>query len=166
MGRRKRRYESALGRPNQAVAEAMAYFASADEALSDGHQTARQVLAHLVFWHREYASIARAVASGREPALRVGGIAELNAEACREFEREPLSARAAQLASFQRALDRALGRLPHWRMDFPARLNGRPCSVEQRVPAIEAHIRAHLAALRRAARERAAGREALADEPA
>jgi hypothetical protein len=163
MGWRMQRFDSALGGLNRTVAEAVAFFTRVDDQLSDGQQTARQVLAHLVFWHREYAEIARHLAQGTLPELRTGTFAELNAEASREFGREPMTALAVRLAFLQKVLDRTLRRLPHWRIAFPAKVGGKLCSVEERIVEIEAHIRNHVAHLQRA--ERATGGGRVAPQP-
>ncbi len=43
------------------VSQAVLFFSGVDERFFDGHQTARAVLSHLVFWHREYCSITEAM---------------------------------------------------------------------------------------------------------
>jgi hypothetical protein len=141
-----------LGRLNRTVAEAAAYLAGADEGLCDGFQTAREVLSHLVFWHREYVAIAESLAMGRRPALKSGTFAALNAGATQEFQDESLPGLADRLLALEELLEAALQRLPDWQMNFPVKQGGFERSAAERVLAIESHIRYHVARLRRAAR--------------
>jgi uncharacterized small protein (DUF1192 family) len=138
---------------DRVVMEAVNFFAGVDESLADGHQTARQVLSHLVFWHREYVRVITALAECRQPALKSGTFAELNAGADREFQTYSMPELAQRLASLQEELVRLLQQLTHWRMDFPVKQGGHFWSVEDRIPSIEAHIRNHVVRLKRAARK-------------
>jgi hypothetical protein len=141
---------------DRAVMEAVSFLCNADETLSDGSQTAREALAHLVFWHREYVRVANALVEGHPPTLKSGAIAELNAEAYREFASYSMLELAECLACLQEELVTLLQKLLHWRMDFPIRAGKRPwCSVEDRIPAIEAHIHNHVAKLRQATQDKA-----------
>lgn len=141
-----------LDRLNQTVREAAAFFSTADEGLYDGHQTARQVLSHLVFWHREYVQVLRALLRGREPALQNGSFASLNALAAYELRHETLPDLAERLTELQAQLDGLVRELPDWTADFPVKRGGRHWSIEARLDTIESHVRNHLTALQRAAR--------------
>ncbi len=145
--------ERMLASLDGAVMEAANFFRDLDESLSDGNQTAHEVLSHLVFWHREYVNVARALAECRQPTLRAGTFAQLNAQAYREFERYPMHELADCLASLQEQLVWLLQQLSYWRMDFPVKQGGHFWSVEDRIPSIEAHIRNHVVRLKRAARK-------------
>jgi hypothetical protein len=136
----------------QTVAEAADFLSQADQDLWDGHQTAREVLSHLVFWHREYLKVAQAMAEGSEFCLQQATFAELNAAAVQEFQAESMQRLAQRLLSFQRALSAILSRLPDWEMDFPVKHGGRRKAVAERVENIEAHIGNHLRKLQRAQR--------------
>ncbi|MDX1613200.1 MAG: DinB family protein [Candidatus Promineifilaceae bacterium] len=144
--------DKSLADLERAVNQAAAYLAEADEALWDGHQTAREVLAHLVFWHREYLTVARALAQEEEPSLKQGTFAELNAAAAREFADVPLDRLARRWLALQVALNAVLRRLPDWQADFPVKHGGRKKAVVKRVAGIQAHIRHHLRRLQRAER--------------
>ena len=146
------------------VLNAALFFATADEQLSDGCQTAHEVLAHLVFWHREYVAIAQALASGRQPELRSGAFAQLNARACQEFAGMPLPALARCLVTLQELLEAALRHLPDWEINFPVKQGGRYWSIDERLPTIESHIRRHVARLRHAVRRRSPSSELMARE--
>ena len=145
-------HERSLAELGQAVAEAVSFFATVDENLPDGEQTARSVLSHLVFWHREYVAIAEALAAGRAPVLLQGRFTEFYRQAYREFASVPLPSLASQLAEFQARLDRALRAVPDWKAGFPIKQGGKFTSVEQRVPSLAAHIHNHVVSLRKAQR--------------
>jgi hypothetical protein len=146
------------------VLNAALLFATVDERLADGCQTAHEVLAHLVFWHREYVSIAQALASGRQPELRFGTIVELNARAYQEFAGMSLPALVRCLVTLQELLEAALRHLPDWEINFPVKQGGRYWSIDERLLAIESHIYRHVARLRHAARRRSPRSELMARE--
>ena len=148
-------FESDLTTLNLTIGKAAAFFAQVDEALSDGHQTARHCLSHLVFWHREYVNIAHDLVAGRQPGLRHGTFKALNAQASQEFQDESLPELADLLLEFQRQLDALLRALPNIEAPFPLKQGGNPWRVADLVPRIEAHIRNHIDRLKRAcARQR------------
>jgi hypothetical protein len=137
---------------NVIVAEACAFFLKVDQDLFDGHQNAREILSHLVFWHREYALIIKALKDGQQPRLKAGTYAELNSAATCEFLNTPMSELAHQLRSHQDQLVDDLRLLPNWDIDFPVKSVGRSESVAGRLPSIGSHIRGHLRRLKRAER--------------
>jgi len=147
--------EDALAVLNRSVAEAVRFFSHADPDLSDGYWTAHDALAHIVFWHCQAVSVAHSLLEGREPVLAEGPRIELNHCACEELSHQPPAALAAQLAEMQGQLDVALRRMSDWNANFPVKVGGRYCSVQDRVAGIEAHIRHHVRELRRAARRKA-----------
>ncbi len=144
--------EQILAALNCAVAEAVTFFARTDEALRDGHQSAREVLAHLVYWHREYVGITRALASGARPKLKMGTLSELNAAAAREFKDLTMAELIQKYADLQMDLEVALRSLPDWSLAFPVKYGSRIRNVADRLLAIEAHIRGHVNRLQRAER--------------
>jgi hypothetical protein len=146
------------------VLSAALFFATADERLTDGCQTAHEVLAHLVFWHREYVAIAQALAGARQPELRSGTLVELNACACQEFAGMPLPALAHCLVTLQELLEAAVRHLPDWEINFPVKQGGRYWSIDERLPMIESHVRRHVAQLRHATRRRSPTNELIARE--
>lgn len=147
--------ERMLASLDRAVMEAVSFFFDVDENLTVGHHTARQVLSQFVFWHREYVRVANALVEGQQPMLKSGSIAELNALAYREFASYSMPELSEYLASLQEELVTLLQKLVHWRMDFPIKEGtGRWFSVEDRLPAIEAHIHKHVARLKRAAHDK------------
>ena len=133
----------------QTVDDAVFFFMTVDEAEA-GYPTAHEHLSQLLFWHREYLGIARALAHGERPTLRGGTLAQLNRLGVQASEHQPLSVLAQQLAEVQDQLEEALRALPDWQIPFPVKQGGRPRTVERRVRAIEAQLRHHLERLARA----------------
>jgi hypothetical protein len=137
---------------NRTVADAVDFFMQVDETIFNGYQTARQVLSHLVFWHREYVMIIQAISCGHQPALRQGSFADLNVAANQEFGHLPLPVLAKELADLQFALDTVLRSLSNWEASFPVKRGVRSKSIRERLPMIESHIRHHVDRLKRAIR--------------
>lgn len=152
MTARKKDWAGTLEALNHTVADAAQFFAAVDESAADGGQTAREVIAHLVFWHREYVRIAWALVEGCPPELRSGSFHELNALAVEECKGEPLPALATRLSRLQWQLDRALRRLPNIAANFPVKQGGGAWRAVDRLPSIESHIRNHVGRLKRASR--------------
>ncbi len=139
----------ALSALEEAATEAVAFFRGANANLFDGHQTAHEVLAHLVFWQCEHLTIARALLAGTPPELRGGTLAEINRCACDLLRHTAMDALLARFVEQHAALDAALRALD-WAQDFPLKEGGRPCPVEDRIYGLAEHIRHHTMQLRRA----------------
>lgn len=152
MPQQKDECQTALRELSKMVNEAVAFFVETDESLSDGYQSAREVLSHLVFWHREYVTIAQALVVGGKPELKKGTYAELNAGATCEFEGKTMKELARLLIQYQKSLEEALQCLPDWGIHYPVKYGGRLKCVAERLPAIESHIRNHMRRLQRAER--------------
>jgi hypothetical protein len=144
--------ERALCALDEAVVDAAGYLRDVDPDLDGGHQTAREVLCHLVFWHREYVAICRALLEEREPPLKEGTYAQLNALAKEEFAACSMDDLACSLLAMQESLRFQLSALPDWSIDFPVKQDSRRKSVAERMPAIESHLQSHIRRLRRARR--------------
>lgn len=144
--------ERALSALDEALVEAAGYLTNVDPELDGGHQTAREVLCHFVFWHREYVAISQALLDGREVALKEGTYAQLNAQATKEFAGQAMDDLANSLLDLQETLRRQLMALPDWSIDFPVKQGGRQKSVADRLPAIASHLRGHVRRLQRAGR--------------
>lgn len=144
--------DRALAALDEALDEAASYLTDVDPELDGGHQTARDVLCHLVFWHREYVAISRALLEGQEPPLKEGTFAELNAQATDEFAGQSMDDLSHSLLALQEPLRKQLLAMPDWSIDFPVKRGSRPKNVAERVLAIEGHVRGHIRRLRRAGR--------------
>ena len=142
----------ALRALDKALVDAADYLADVDPELDGGHQTAREVLCHLVFWHREYVAIIQALLEDQEPPLKEGTYAQLNCEATIEFADRSMDELARSLLALQASLRKQLLALPDWSVDFPVKRGSRRKSVSERVPGIAGHVRGHMKRLRRADR--------------
>jgi hypothetical protein len=144
--------ERVLRTLDDAVNDAAGYLAEVDQDLHGGHQTAREVLSHLVYWHREYVTITKAMLDGCQPPLRDGTFAQLNAEATKEFAGQTMADLAYTLLTLQETFLTQLRSLPDWSANFPTKQDGRHKCVTDRVSGIESHFRGHSRRLRRAER--------------
>ena len=138
---------------DQTVTATVEFFMHARANLRDGDQSAREVISHLVFWHRDYARVANALAHNRTPRLLTGNFRDWNTRATEIYAPEVLSTLARRLQRAQRKLHRALVQIPNWRVNFPLKENIAFCSVSQHVPQIRAHMAGHLLRLERAERK-------------
>lgn len=144
--------ERALCALDDAVNDAAGYLTEVDPNLHGGYQTAREVLCHFVYWHREYVVISQAILHGCQPPLKDGTFAQLNAEATEEFAGQTMVDLAYSLLTWQETLLTQLRSLPDWSANFPVKQNGRHKRVTDRVSGIESHFRGHIRRLRRAER--------------
>jgi hypothetical protein len=139
----------ALDRLNKTVIDAAAFFASADESLSDGRHTAHGVLAQLVFWHEQYVETARALLEHRDPPLKAGSFARLNQVARSNFSSDSMTMLAYDLSCLEKQFDGIVRELPDWSINFPIKNDGEPCSLNERLIEIEQHVRHHIQQLKR-----------------
>ena len=144
--------ESAMQALDNAVNDAASYLVEVDPDLHGGRQTAREVLCHLVYWHREYVVISQAMLHECEPPLRDGTFTQLYADATKEFAAETLVGLAYTLLRLQHAFLTQLRSLPDWSANFPVKQSGPRKRVADRVSGIESHFRSHIRRLRRAER--------------
>jgi len=147
--------EPPLAALDSSVASAVAFFGRIDEELSDGHQTAREVLSHLVFWHNANVAVAWALVTHRAPPFFAGPYFDLNAQATDALRSESMAALCQMLADRQRQLVRALSRLPDWGVAFPVKEGCQTMSAVRHLHGIDVHIRGHVTRLKRAAHEHA-----------
>ncbi|MDX1417795.1 MAG: hypothetical protein R3293_26575 [Candidatus Promineifilaceae bacterium] len=142
--------EQLISHLNGTVSEAVLFFSSMDGDFFDGHQTARAVLSHLVFWHREYCSITQDLLKGNNLKLLKGSQALLNERAFCEYRSTSMSDLAACLTNFQKVFTTNLRCLDNWDANFPFKMGCRKTDVGGRVRTIERHIRHHLTRQQRA----------------
>lgn len=132
------------------VVRAADFFMRVDEDLFDGHQSAREVLSHLVFWHQAYCTISKALLLNEEPPLLAGPLAELNEHATCIFRDQEMCALARILLEAQDILECNLRKLPDWNINFPFKKGCRKIDVAGRICAIRNHIHHHLVRQERA----------------
>jgi hypothetical protein len=152
MSRRSQDREQVLAQLDRTIGTAVEFFGQVDETLFDGNQTAREVLSHLVFWHREYVKVSQALLQEETPCLHSGTFTELNELATREFAKHNLLALSQRLTLLQQALSSTVCGLPDWQINFPVKQGSRSRSVADRLPMIDAHICNHVKRLERACR--------------
>ncbi len=157
--------DRALSDLNDSIYAAARFFMKVDENLFDGHQTAREVLSHLVFWHQEYVSISKAFLLDQKPILLQGPLATLNAQATCQFHAESMHALAKRLVKEHQALDDNLRQLKDWHINFPFKKGCRKIDVAGRLCAINDHIRHHLVRQKRAYQRGEAWIEAYYSDP-
>ncbi len=145
------RRQQALDALDKASRRAEKLFTTVDPGLFDGYQTAHDVLANLVFWQCEHINVVSALLDKRQPKLKEGTFAALNAEACACRQAESMSALLDCFQAQREELAGLLTRIADWQVDYPIKQGGRPASVEDRVFALAANIENHCATLRRAA---------------
>jgi len=137
---------------DRSVTNITGFLVQVDDDFCDGYQTAREVLSHLLFWHREYVMITNALVNGSYPHLRQNTFVALNARATREFRSMSMQALCQDFLNLQRALAGNLRRLPDWDVGFPVKKRCRQVSATERVQLILDHIDSHLARLENAQR--------------
>lgn len=112
---------------------------------------AREVLVHLVFWHEQYASIIKAILSGKKPELLIGTFKELNAYAVEKNRTESISTLLKRLAEAQKDLERLTNKAAtkNIRLQLSFREGSKMWQFEEALDKIEKHIRGHLIKLKR-----------------
>ena len=132
------------------ISAAANFFMNVDENLFDGHQTAREVLSHLVFWHQEYCDISQALLLGEKPMLLAGSLALLNEQATCKLQKKDMVELALCLAEQQNTLELNLRHLEDWDVNFPFKKGCRRIDVAGRICSINIHLHHHLVRQERA----------------
>ena len=126
------------------IIDAANFFINVNENFFDGHQSAREVLSHLLFWHREYCAISLALLRGNEPTLLSGSLAVLNGQATCKYQKHTMAELAQCLVEEQKTLVLNLQQLEDWNINFPFKKGCRKIDVAGRICAITDHVRLHL----------------------
>ena len=134
------------------ITAAANFFMNVDENLFDGHQTAREVVSHLVFWHHEYCVISQTLLLGQKQTLLAGSLALLNEQATCKYQKNNMVELALSLADQHRTLEINLSHLEDWNVNFPFKKGCRRIDVAGRICSINNHIRHHLVRQERADR--------------
>lgn len=142
--------ESLLSDLTDSIIEAANFFTNVDENFFDGHQTAREVLSHLLFWHHEYCTISLALQRGKKPTLLSGPLSLLNEQATCKYQEHSMTEMARCLIEEQKSLTLNLQRLEDWNINFPFKKGCRKIVVAGRISAITDHVRLHLVRQQRA----------------
>jgi hypothetical protein len=137
---------------NDSVHTAATFFAHLDPDLYDGHGYAHDVLAQLVFWHREYINILRCLVAGLQPHLRQGAFGEVNEHAAQAFANLSMREMATHWLKLQGELDLLLRMMPDPSIHFPIKHGCRNARLPTRLRHIRAHIDRHVARMTSAVR--------------
>jgi hypothetical protein len=141
-----------VNRLSLSIQEAVGFFISAPVELRDGPQSVKEVLSHLVFWHREYVNILGALLAGRSADLRMGKFRELNEQAYAEFRDRSMAELASLLSGYQEQLEALLMSGFDPRQMMQVKQGSRAWGVLELMDRVEAHIRGHLLRLKTAQR--------------
>lgn len=138
-----------LGRLDDSVRRVCALFQGMPQegAGAPGEWGAREVLAHLTFWHESFARNVRDCAAGRKPTPLQGTLAALNRRSVDEVRDCTAAALVQRLADAQ-AVIRANILAPRLTL-IPYRRGARDYSPEEHLEIVERHIRQHLKQLQR-----------------
>ena len=142
--------ERLLSELGDSIVAAANFFMNVDENLFDGHQTAREVLSHLVFWHYEYCAISQTLLLNQKPTLLAGSLAHLNEQATCKYQKKDMAELARCLSEQQKILELNLRHLENWNVNFPFKKGCRRIDVAGRICSINNHIRHHLVRQERA----------------
>jgi len=110
--------------------------------------SAKDVLAHLTFWHESFARNLHAVAHRQKPSPLKGRLGDLNQQGVEAFRPLPVAAlverlRAAQASIASEILDPVRGLIPY-------RRGSRPYAPEEHLEIVRDHLRKHLTQVRSA----------------
>jgi hypothetical protein len=109
----------------------------------------REVLAHLVYHHELYVKQTEAVLAEREFAPSAGRFADINARAVEKLAPLPIPALTRRLRAANRRLCRLARANDPRRISLRIKADSKPWGLSDLIPAVEAHIRNHLYALKK-----------------
>jgi hypothetical protein len=109
----------------------------------------REVLAHLVYWHEHYIAQSRAVLTGNPLTPPAGRFADMNARAAVKFLKYPVATLVKKFRNANRRLCRLAQEHDPRRIAFSIKQGSKRWRLSELIPAVEAHIRNHLRALKK-----------------
>lgn len=142
--------ERAIAELDGAIDELLAYCRQVPDGpvSPTGPWGAKEVLAHLLFWHTFTCESVEGVLAGREPQPPQGKTDELNAQAAAQHARTPIAALADAFVAVNRRLIAAMRQLPDPSVIVMRRPDGAQFNAPERLTHVAGHIRRHLAELR------------------
>jgi hypothetical protein len=109
----------------------------------------REVLAHLIYWHEQYISQSEAIVAGKQYATPSGRFADMNAKAAVKFQKQPVPTLVKRFRIVNRCLCiLALENNPR-KIAFSIKQGSKLWQLSDLIPAVEAHVRNHLRALKK-----------------
>jgi hypothetical protein len=113
----------------------------------------REILAHLVYWHEQYIAQSKAILSGSQYPAPSGRFIDINAKAAAKFQKFPIAKLTVRFRNANRRLCR-LARGPSARkIAFSIKQGSKRWRLTDLIPAVEAHVRNHLRALKKASKD-------------
>jgi glutathione S-transferase len=145
--------ERAIADINGAVEEILAHCRETPDGpvLPTGPWGAKEVLAHLLFWHTFTYESVEGVLAGREPQPPRGQTDELNAQAAARYATTPIAKMADEFAAVHERLIAAMRKLPDPSVIVMRRPDGSQFNAPDRLKHVANHIRRHLDELRQSA---------------
>lgn len=110
---------------------------------------AREVLAHIAYWHERYVEIIEAALLKREPSPLQGTFRELNARAVQTMAGKSVTAMAARLLDAQHRLELIAPAASQRRLRVAIKPGARAWSIDELLSRVEGHVRGHHVTLRR-----------------
>jgi uncharacterized protein with von Willebrand factor type A (vWA) domain len=120
-----------------------------DELLQPAGWGAREILAHIVFWHEIHAATIEAICNGREPHLLSGVFREFNARAVKENVGASIEQLLERLQRAQEKMEQTASLPGVMQRSMFIKQGSKERSIQEVLERIEAHIRGHHVELRR-----------------
>ena len=145
--------EEMITQMEQAVEEGLAYLEDAASGTSPlvDRWSAKEVLAHMVYWHRASLQGIESVSGGGSPFQVPASSDEINGEIVAELSGTPVSLMAEELRDLQKRLSAAARLVPNLDETVFIRVDGQSFSTRIRVETITNHWRDHVRELQAAA---------------
>ena len=145
--------EEMIADMEQAVEEGLAYLEEAGGGASPqvDRWTAKEVLAHMVYWHRASLQGIESVAGGGPPFQVPASSDEINDEIVDELSETSVSSMAEELRDLQIRLSAAARAVPNIDDTVFIRVTGQTFSTRIRIETITHHWRDHVRELQEAA---------------
>ncbi|HEY5119214.1 MAG TPA: ClbS/DfsB family four-helix bundle protein [Anaerolineales bacterium] len=110
----------------------------------------REILAHLVYWHEQYITQSKAILSGRQFPTPSGRFAEMNSKAAAKFQNFSIAKLTGRFRNANRRLCRLAREHDPRKIAFSIKQGSKRWRLSDLIPAVEAHVRNHLRALKKA----------------
>jgi hypothetical protein len=113
----------------------------------------REILAHLVYWHEQYIAQGKAILSGRKYPAPRGRFADMNSIAAAKFQKTPIVKLTARFRNANRRLCRLARGSSARKIAFSIKQGSKRWRLPDLIPAVEAHVRNHLRALKKVSKD-------------
>jgi hypothetical protein len=120
-----------------------------EEALAEQAWGAKEVLAHLVYWHEVYVSQAQCLLSGEPVPILQGRYRDLNALAVERSRGVPVAELVRRFRAANRTLGEILLECDPQQVIIPIKTGVRSYTLTRLIAEVHAHVRGHLQKLKR-----------------